>query len=220
MRSHEVKMDFGGSMTDNKAKLPLEIRIERLERQNRLFRRGIFTCLIALVSVVLMAQTKHPRKAASATPAASAIPEKIEAGSFILKDSTGKVRAELSMAGTGPTFKLRDESGVPQVTISLNDGAPQGPMMLFSDSQHHGAVSISVLQGMGSQLSLVGARPDIQARMAVTPDGTSFEMSDSEGFTTSIGNGIQAGKGKQVKKTTAASVTLYGKDRKLLWATP
>jgi hypothetical protein len=124
------------------------------------------------------------------------------------------------MAGTGPTFKLRDESGVPQVTISLNDGAPQGPMMLFSDSQHHGAVSISVLQGMGSQLSLVGARPDIQARMAVTPDGTSLEMSDSEGFTTSIGNGIQAGKGKQAKKTTAASMTLYGKDRKLLWSTP
>jgi hypothetical protein len=208
-------------MTDQQEKLPLEIRIERLERQNRLFRRGILTCLIALMSVVLMAQTKHPRKAASATTtAAPAIPEKIEAGSFILKDSTGKVRAELSMAGTGPTFKLRDESGVPQVTISLNDGTPEGPMMLFSDSQHHGAVNISVLQGMGSQLSLVGARPDIQARMAVTPDGTSFEMSDSEGFTTSIGNGIQAGKGKQVKKTTAASVTLYGKDRKLLWATP
>jgi hypothetical protein len=208
-------------MIDHQEKKPLEIRIERLERQNRLFRRGILTCLIALVSVVLMAQTKHPRKATSATtPAAAAIPEKIEAGSFILKDSTGKVRAELSMAGTGPTFKLRDESGVPQVTISLNDGAPQGPMMLFSDSQHHGAVSISVLQGMGSQLSLVGARPDIQARMAVTPDGTSLEMSDSEGFTTSIGNGIQAGKGKQAKKTTAASMTLYGKDRKLLWSTP
>jgi len=91
-------------MTDCQDKHPLEIRIERLERQNRLFRRGIFTCLIALVSVVLMAQTKHPRKTTSATtPAASAIPDKIEAGSFILKDSTGKVRAELSMAGTGPT---------------------------------------------------------------------------------------------------------------------
>ena len=56
--------------------------------------------------------------------------------------------------------------------------------------------------------------------MAVTPDGTSLEMSDSDGFTTSIGNGMQAGKGKQPKKTTAASVTLYGKDRKLLWSAP
>ena len=208
-------------MTDRQEKLPLEIRIERLERQNRLFRRGILTGLIALVSVVLMAQTKHPTKTKPATtPAVPVIPEKIEAQSFILKDSAGKVRAEISMAGTGPALKLRDESGIPLVTISLNDGAPQGPMMLLSDPQHHASVSVSVLQGMGSQLSLVGERPDIQARMAVTPDGTSLEMSDAEGFTTSIGNGMQTGKGKQPKKTTAASVTLYGKDRKLLWSTP
>jgi hypothetical protein len=210
-------------MTDHQGKLPLEIRIERLERQNRLFRRGILTCLIALVSVVLMAQTqtKHPaKKAPATTPAAPAVPEKIEAQSFILKDSAGKVRAELSMAGTGPGLKLRDENGIPLVSISLNDGSPQGSMMLLSDPQHHASVSISVLQGMGSQLSLVGERPDIQARLAVAPDGTSLDLSDSDGFTTSIGNGIQAGKGKTPKKTTAASVTLYGKDRKLLWSTP
>ena len=197
---------------------PLELRIERLERQIRLFRRGALTCLIAFASVGLMGQTKHPRKAAPTT--APAIPEKIEAGSFILKDSNGKIRAELSMAGTGPTFKLRDESGTPLITLSLNDSNPQGPLMLFSDPQHHAGVSLSVLEGMGSQLSLVGARPDIQARMEVAPEGTSFEMSDSDGFTTSIGNGMMASKGKQPKKTTAASVTLYGKDRKVLWSTP
>ena len=92
--------------------------------------------------------------------------------------------------------------------------------MFLSDPQHHAGFSLSVLTGMGSQLSLVGARPDIQARMAVAPEGTSLEMSDSDGFTTSIGNGMQASKGKQPKKTTAASVTLYGKDRKVLWSTP
>jgi len=195
---------------------PLEVRIERLERQNRLFRRGALTCLIALVSVGLMGQTKHPRKAAPAP----LLPEKIEAGSFIMKDSNGKIRAELSMAATGPTFKLLDENGTPLMKLSLNDGSPQGPMMLFSDPQHHAGFSLSVLQGMGSQLSLVGARPDIQARMEVAPEGTSLEVSDADGFTTSIGNGMQASKGKQPKKTTAASVTLYGKDRKVLWSTP
>jgi hypothetical protein len=198
---------------------PLEVRIERLERQNRLFRRGALTCLIALVSVGLMGQTKHPHKAAP-TPAAPVVPEKIEAGSFIMKDSNGKIRAELSMAGTGPALKLLDESGTPLMTLSLNDGNPQGPLMLFSDPQHHAGVSVSVLQGMGSQLSLVGARPDIQARMEVAPEGTSLEMSDADGFATSIGNGMQSSKGKQPKKTTAASVTLYGKDRKVLWSTP
>lgn len=206
-------------MSSHPEKQPLEVRIERLERQNRLFRRGALTCLIALVSVGLMGQTKHPRKAPT-TPAAPVVPEKIEAGSFIMKDSNGKVRAELSMAATGPAFKLLDESGTPLMTLSLNDGSPQGPMMRLSDPQHNAGVSVSVLEGMGSQLSLVGARPDIQARMEVAPDGTSFEMSDADGFTTSIGNGMQVLKGKQPKKTTAASVTLYGKDRKVLWSTP
>jgi hypothetical protein len=206
-------------MTSHPEKQPLEVRIEKLERQNRLFRRAALTCLIALVSVGLLGQTKHPRKAAPA-PAAPVVPEKIEAGSFIMKDSNGKIRAELSMAGTGPTFKLRDENGTPLITLSLNDGSPQGPMMLFSDPQHHAGVSLSVLEGMGSQISLVGARPDIQARMEVAPEGTSLEMSDADGFTTSIGNGMQASKGKQPKKTTAASVTLYGKDRKVLWSAP
>lgn len=206
-------------MSSHPEKQPLEVRIERLEKQNRLFRRGALTCLIALVSVGLLGQTKHPRKAAP-TPAAPVVPEKIEAGSFILKASNGKIRAELSMAATGPAFKLLDESGTALMTLSLNDSSPQGPMVRLSDPQHHAGFSLSVLEGMGSQLSLLGARPDIQARMEVAPEGTSLEMSDAEGFTTSIGNGMQASKGKQPKKTTAASVTLYGKDRKVLWSTP
>ena len=208
-------------MSSHPEKQPLEIRIETLERQNRLFRRGALTCLIAMVSVGLMGQTKRPRKAATTTaPAAPVVPAKIEAGSFVMKDSDGKIRAELSMAATGPTLKLLDENGAPQMTLSLNDGSPRGPMMLLTDPQHHAGFSLSVLEGMGSQLSLVGARPDMQARMVVAPEGTSLEMSDSDGFTTSIGNGMQASKGKQPKKTTAASVTLYGKDRKVLWSTP
>ena len=206
-------------MSSHPEKQPLEVRIERLERQNQLFRRGALMCLVALVSVGMMGQTKRPRKAATA-PSAPVVPEKIEAGSFLMKDGNGKIRAELSMAGTGPSFKLLDESGTPLMTLSLNDGSPKGPVMLFSDPQHHAGVSVSVLEGMGSQLSLVGERPDIQARMEVAPAGTSLEMSDADGFATSIGNGMQASKGKQPKKTTAASVTLYGKDRKVLWSTP
>ena len=65
-------------MSSHPEKQPLEIRIETLERQNRLFRRGTLTCLIALVSVGLMGQTKHPRKAATtAAQAAPVVPDKI-----------------------------------------------------------------------------------------------------------------------------------------------
>ena len=210
-------------MENNCERQSLEIRIERLEKQNRRLKLGALTVLIAFISVSLLGQTKQPKKTppkTAAAPAAPTTPEQIEAHSFVLKDSNGKVRAELSMTGTGPGLKLRDEAGTALVTLSLNDGAPQGPLLLMSDPQHKSGVSISVLSGNGSQLSLVGERPDIQARVAVAPAGTSFEMSDADGFTTSIGNGLQASKGKQPKQTTAASISLYGKDRKLLWSTP
>ena len=38
------------------------------------------------------------------------MPANIEAQSFILKDANGRVRAELSMDGEGPSLKLRDQA--------------------------------------------------------------------------------------------------------------
>lgn len=214
-------------------------RIARLERQNLMLKRGalaalVFVAALFVVSLGLMGQTTTttqkktpPPKAAKPAPAPAppapppfVMPANIEAQSFILKDASGHVRAELSMDGEGPSLKLRDQSGAALVSLSLRDVAPGGPFLLLSDPQHHAGLSISVAQGEGSQLSLIGERADIQAHIGVTPDGTTFELSDKDGFTTSIGNGIQAAKNGQVKKTSAASVTLYNKDRKVLWTAP
>jgi hypothetical protein len=164
-----------------------------------------------------------PRAAAPApapAPATPVMPKNIEAESFILKDANGKVRAELSMGGTGPSLKFRDQAGVALVTLSLNDSAPGGPFLLLSDPQHHAGLSMSVLEGAGSQLSLTGERADVQAHIGVTPEGTSLALSDQEGFTANFGSGMQPSKNGQVKKTTAASITLLNKDRKLLWSAP
>jgi len=201
---------------------PILTRIERLERQNSRWKRGSLACLVAIMSIGLMGQTqrKSTRPAAPTPPPAPVLPKNIEAESFILKDANGHVRAELSMSGTGPSFKLRDQSGAALVTLSLNDEAPAGPFMLLSDPQHKAGLSMSILQGAGSQLTLTGERADIQAHIGVTPDGTSLALSDQDGFTTNIGSGVQAGKGGQVKKTTAASITLFNKDRKVIWSQP
>jgi|SRR5215471_18809590 len=195
-------------------------RIERLEEQNRRLKRGALACLVVFLSLGLMGQTQRKSTRPPASPPAPAIPKKIEAESFILKDANGRVRAELSMAGTGPSLKLRDESGSALVTLSLNDEAPGGPLLLLSDPQHHAGLSMSVLGGAGSQLSLTGERADIQAHIGVTPDGTILALSDQDGFTTSVGNDVRPSKGGQVKKTSAASITLFSKDRKVLWSAP
>jgi len=201
-------------------------RIEKLERQNRSLKSGAILVLMAVACVVLMGQTTTQRKkttkpaAAASAPAAPVLPKDIEAESFTLKDPNGKVRAELSMSGTGPALKLRDASGSALVTISLNDAAPGGPFVLLSDPQHKAGVTLSVLENAGSQLLLTGERPDVQAHIGVAQDGTSLQLADAEGFSANIGNNVQTGKNGQAKKTTAASITLYNKDRKVLWSTP
>jgi hypothetical protein len=93
-------------------------------------------------------------------------------------------------------------------------------MLFLSDPQRHASFSLSVLDGSGSQLALVGGRPDIQLRLVAAPDGTTLELTDKDGFSTSIGTGVQAAKNGKVKKTSAASIALFGKDRKVLWSTP
>jgi hypothetical protein len=171
----------------------------------------------------LMGQTKHKSTHATTAPPPEPVPvlpKNIEAESFILKDSAGRSRADLSMGGTGPSFRLLDQNGSALVTVSLNDAAPGGPFVLLSDPQHRAGLSMSVLQGGGSQLSLTGEDGAAHAHIGVTPDGTNIELSDREGFSASIGNGTQATKGGQVKKTSAASIALFDKDRKVLWSHP
>jgi len=217
-------------------------RFERLERENRRLKRGAlvgmalaasFLALFGLLGQAQTSQQKAPaaraRKpatpATAATPAPPApapfvMPKNIEAESFVLKDANGRVRAELAMSGEGPSLKFRDQAGTALVTLSLLDSAPGGPLFLLSDGQHRASLSMSVASGQGSQLSLIGERADIQARIGVTPDGTEMELTDKDGFTASIGNGVKAARNGQVKNTSAGSITLFGKDRKVLWSAP
>ena len=199
---------------------PLLARIERLEQQNRRFKHGGLACLLVLASVGLMGQTTHRRTTHTAPPPPPALPKDIVAESYTLKDSAGKVRAELSMGATGPSFKLRDQNGSALVNISLNDSAPNGATLLMSDPQHAAGLSISVLEGAGSQMMLTGPSADIQAHLGAGADGSSLDLTDQSGFSSVIGDGMLTTKSGQVKKTTAGSIALFNKDRKVLWSAP
>ncbi len=111
----------------------------------------------------LMGQTTTTQRKKPATPKAVAtppappaplvLPKDIEAESFTLKDANGKVRAELSMSGEGPSFKLRDQAGTALVTLSVLDTATGGPLLLLSDPQHLASLSMSAVTGQGSRNS-------------------------------------------------------------------
>lgn len=214
-------------MSQNRELETLLSRVERLEKENRRLKQGALAFVLLIASVGLMAQTRQTpptssqrQKGRAPAPApAPAGPTAVEAQGFILKDSNGHVRAELGLTGSSPSLKFKDESGSALVTLALNSDAPGGPMLLLSDPQHHASVALSVLEHAGPQFALTGERADIQLHMGVAPDGTTLELSDKDGFTTSIGSGILPKNG-QAKKTSAASIVLFGKERKVLWSVP
>lgn len=65
-------------------------RLDRVERENRRWKRAGTTVLAALAALVLMGQAK-PDKVA----------EVVEAEKFVLRDKTGKLRATLAIAADG-----------------------------------------------------------------------------------------------------------------------
>ncbi|MDE3109305.1 MAG: hypothetical protein KGL02_05120 [Acidobacteriota bacterium] len=201
---------------------PILSRIERLEEQNRRWRRGAMIALVAVVSIGLTAQTRSKRRHAPAHQPAAApgIPKNIEAESFTLKDDSGRVRAELAMSGTGPSLKLFDEHGSALAVFCVNDTAPGGPFVTLSDPAHHAGLSMSVLEGAGSELSMMGEGENAQVHIGVTKDGTTLELFDQDGFSTDLGNGMQTTRSGKLKKTSAASIALFNKDRKVLWSAP
>ena len=48
----------------------------------------------------------------------------VEADEYVLKDSTGRVRARLGMAEEGPALTLYGESGQPTAMLSSSPGGP------------------------------------------------------------------------------------------------
>jgi hypothetical protein len=68
----------------------LAARVVKLEGQNRWLKRGACAALLLFGSVLVMGQARH-------------LPDVIEAHSFVLRDSTGIKRAELTMLNGYPS---------------------------------------------------------------------------------------------------------------------
>jgi hypothetical protein len=83
-------------------------RLERLERQNRRVKQGVVISLIAVASIVFLAEAE-PKSTT------------IEATKFVLKDTEERTRAELGMVENSPRLQLSDAMGSPQVVLTGGD---------------------------------------------------------------------------------------------------
>jgi len=113
-----IKMQKENSNSKN-----INNRLEKLERQNRLFKRISVLFLIVACTMFLMGQKSDQ-------------PRTVEAERFILLDSKGKVRTELSVDDFGkPHLIVYDKEDRQRLRLG---GSPTGPRIEIID--HTGKV--------------------------------------------------------------------------------
>ncbi len=114
--------------------MDLTERIERLERQNRLFEGAATVAALAVIAVVVMGQ---------AAPRTSTV----EAQKFVLKDKTGKIRAVL---GEGPDNEIGllvyDGKQRPRAMIAMDDN--DMPVIRVSDDAGKERVVLDAISGV------------------------------------------------------------------------
>ena len=124
----------------------------------------------------------------------------VEANEFILKDTEGRVRAKLSMTeNVVPELILFDANGTDRIRLGVNPFL--GSTLSFYSA---GGKSGPLRDGLTVDLNQMG-----------------LAIFDDEGFETRIGaTDLVTPRTGGTYKTSAASVVLFDKDKKVLWKAP
>lgn len=210
-------------------------RLEKLERQNRRMKQAGIAGLLFISCVLLMGQAPSTKA--------------VEANEFILRDTSGKTLGRWTIEKGLPKMEMYDVTKrqqttfgiasalvglggrgatVPQPVLRMEEGDTStvllvgtgGSNLIFNTS---GDNASSVMLGMslfGPQLFL-GRNGKSNATLSITGSGPSLEITDEAGFQTTIGNAeLETARTGESHKTSAASVILFDKDKKVLWKAP
>jgi len=199
-------------------------RIERLEKQNRRLRLvGIAACLLA-VALVTMAQKTTAKKVTYRT---------IEAGAVTLKDPKGVVRIKLLPTG----IELYDEeakfAGAIREDISILNGMKASQYTVFDIkgkdrinlAMNGERPSIQLLNEQGRVRTAVGQEAIVvfgksnDEYNSITSDRVTIRDASASTATLGVTETLNPGTGKQTR-TSAATLTLFGDDGKVIWRAP
>ena len=212
-------------------------RLDRLEKENRRFKRLGLTALAVMAATLVMGQSPSRRT--------------VEANEFVLRDASGTIRATLKMYNGEPLLTLlgskgKAEAGPEQIDFVDSNGTTramlgshsaiyyqqvggktvitdEGPGLLLSGPD---GKTRADFRGMadGAELSLYGqnsANSTKQVYLSSGGDGPSLTVSDDRGFKSVIGSvslSIPTAGGSS--RTSAASLVLFDKDGKVIWNVP
>ena len=101
------------------AQFDIDVRLRRLERENRGLRTFCGLLLLLTVGGIGARVTAQPRSA-----------QAITARSFVVEDADGKIRASFALRGLQPVLSLFDEKGAERVHLAVS---PDGPTLRWLD---------------------------------------------------------------------------------------
>jgi hypothetical protein len=186
----------------------LHQRLLKLERQNLRLKRIGAAALVVAVSLLVMGQASQKRKT-------------VEADEFIVRDDNGNVRVRLSMNENfpNPEMLFLDEKG--RVMLELVGGmgrkGPFGGAVLINDGQGRGRGTFQAHDN-GALLSL----SDVKGYLKAALEPGRLDVSDSDGFEATVGTqgGLVTPGTGETHKTSAASLLLFDKNKKVIWKAP
>jgi len=177
----------------------LQIRFDRLEKQNRRWKRGALGVALIVGCVLAMGQASPSRT--------------IEGEELLLHDSSGTVRVRISATDRfGPLLDLYGEDGK-SLRVRLNGTAESSGLVLTNRKQIMmlDESSLTISEGMSPRVVLNGSGENAPSLALTDADGFSAAAGSTETVTTKTG---------EKQKRSAASVMLFGKDGKVLWSAP
>jgi hypothetical protein len=204
-------------------------RVARLEAQNRRLKKAGFLALVFAATLTAMGQGQPNRV--------------IEANEFRLKDTSGKVRAKLWMndakepalilvpettnegtaffaGGKTPRLVIY-RADAPEVVQLSADNTNSGLLILEHGEQ--GFTRLASLSAHDGSSHLTLLRRNAISRLYMTNDGEgpALEIKDNAGFSAILGSSdlVRPVTGR-TEKTSAASLSLFGKDNQVLWTAP
>ena len=178
----------------------LQDRLFKLETQNRRLKRVGSAVLIAVTLLVVMGQAPSKKI--------------VEANEFILKDSGGKTRADLSVNETTKTpvaqLVLFDPNGHEKVRVDSGLPGLGGGIVLSGDNGPNALLTSTFLSI---------SRDNNKTGMTMAEDG--LIVSDGKGFEAAIGVvSLVTPSTGETHKTSVASLVLFDKDKNVIWKAP
>jgi len=146
-----------------------------------------------------------------------------------LFDANGNPRAGLVVTTEGePNLALRDTEGRASVDICVDENGPTINLfdangkpcrIILRDADDKQLLTLEVGE-RGPKLILFGTDGIARAALAVSSEGPWLDLRDTYGFRAEIGSANLLNETGVTHKTSTASITLSGKDGKVLWSAP